>query len=829
MPTVLSEPVLASHPAIAKQIELEKQAVTEGANRYRKQVAATTKRGEGARVHAVEHSRAGWFQALRASIVRERIACRRFPDRYKRPYYAAKILELKASVLAAITVDAGLSRLLQDDGILTWTRFSYAIGNAVVAELNNNKVRKARSLQRMRSASRRLTPQRVTQWAKANLDDPEDSKKFALAVGDFLGMALLTTATVNDRDGRVYPAFKRYRAKRDGAKRPAWHVRLTDEAAATIASWHAAIQRQRPAHLPMVVQPMPWQESKTPLGKKIEGGRITANYPLVSKATRQQKEAYQHTDLTRTFEGLDAISATPGRVDPKVAVTIEHYAVAGGRLGMPRMSDDDAPPKPAEGSSEAVMAEWKAARRKWYRETIANASERENFAHSLTAMRTMQMLAREGFGRFWFDYFMDYRGRAYPRCSSYCPQQRDLWRASIHFADGKEPGEDGMRAIRIRAASLYGMDKLSLVEREAWTRDHEKDIARAAADPAAAYDFWSKADGGDAAWQFLQACFALNDAEAAAHYVIRLDGTANGYQHMAAMTLDEETAGKVNMVESTETDRPNKLYNDVAAVVARQVGLDALHDPVAALVAGRVTGSVVKQPVMTTQYDVTPAGMRSQLMDKLDFVPEDKVARVNAKGETVMVSQRWLAAVYLQKQIVAATEHLFPKPIALMRWFQTAADAFSERGELMRHTNEMGFPVVGRHVSTKTTQVRLATGMYDLRVQDPDAGVKTEKQRNTAATSVIHGNDAADMFLKGIRAVREGLSFWPNHDCYGTHAANWEAMSRLVREVFIETHADNIPTKLYHQWRGMGIDIPPPPALGSFDLNRVMASTYFVN
>ena len=812
---ILAEPLLASHPAIARQVELEKAAVTEGIARYRKLIATANKRGEGARVHAVEHTRAGWFQALRAAIVRERIACRRQPGLYKRPAYAVQILELKSSVLAAVTIDAGLSRLLRDGGELTWKRFAFAVGTAVIAELNNNKVRKAKSLQKMRASSRRVTAQRVTWWAKRNLDDPEDSKRLALAVGDFLAAALVTAATVSDRSGKLYPAFRRYRAKRGLQKNKAWHVCLSDEAVATIDSWHSAIQRQRPAHLPMLIPPMPWQESRTPLGKKVEGGRVTANYPLVSKATREQKAAYQQADLTRTFDGIAAISATPGRVDGMVATAIEHYATSGGKLGIPRMYDEDAPVRPKDTSNEAEMATWKAARRVWYKDTIATASERESFAHSLTAMRTMQMLAGEGFDRFWFDPFLCYRGRGYSRASSYCPQQRDIWRASIQLADGKEPGEEGMRAIRIRAASLYGMDKLSLVEREQWTGDHEKDIAASAKDPASNYAFWSKADGGDCAWQFLQACFALADQDAAAHYPIRLDGTANGYQHMAAMTLDEDTAARVNMTESTESDRPRKLYNDVAAVVAKDVGLDAVTNPIAALLAGKITGSIVKQPVMTTQYDVTPAGMRSQIMDKLGFIEDPK--------------QRWAAAKYLQERITAAVSGMFPRVIALMRWFQSVADAFSARGELMRHTSELGFPIVGRNVATKKTQVAMATGTYDLRIADPDAGVRTKKQRNAAATSVIHGTDAADMFLKGIRARNEGLSFWPNHDCYGTHAANWTPMNRLVREVFIDLHRDNVPMKLYREWKAMGLDIEPPPPTGSFNLDRVLDSRYFIN
>ena len=363
-------------------------------------------------------------------------------------------------------------------------------------------------------------------------------------------------------------------------------------------------------------------------------------------------------------------------------------------------------------------------------------------------------------------------------------------------------------------AGLYGMDKLSMAERDQWASDNMRDIAACARDPVANMDFWSRADKGDKAWQFLQACFALTDARAAAHFPIGLDGTANGLQHYCAMSLDEDAAPLVNLVESSESDRPQSPYAVIAKRVGEDVAADSRTNRIAAMLSGKVDTNVVKQPVMTTVYGVTPAGMREQISDKLTFIDDKK--------------DRWQASKYLQGRITSALNGQFPRAMAMMAWFRDVADVFSEAGKLMRWTTPIGFPVVSRHVSTKTTRVTLATGTFNLRVEDPDAGVSVKKQRDSSAPGIVHSIDATDMFQKGIRARQAGMAFWPNHDCYRTHAAHWRPMNALVRDTFVELHHTNIPLMLYKEWKAMGLNVPPPPERGTLDLNRARLSTYMV-
>lgn len=838
MTTPLSESLLASHPAIQKQIELEKLATIAGAARYRKDAAHSRKRGDGARTRAVERIRVGWYQAVKDAITREKAASKKNPTRYRRRHYVAAIHSLPSAVLAATTIDAGLNKLLMEGSHVSWRSFAFAIGKGVQAELNNKKVRKARRLAEMRRELRRVTRDRINTWARGvdGVDDPAKDMKEAFAIGDFLGAALMAAAHVEDRDGKLYPAIWRKKIGKQEAnpkrrKRAAWRCGLSDEALATIESWDRRISQQRPIHLPMVVEPMPWQQIPASDGTyaKMEGGRITSSYSLVSKTIKPQRDAYRTHDLSPTFDGMAAMCRTPGRVDRSVAAVIEHFAAGkGGELDIPQMEDDPSPQYTGDPANEAELTAFKRERHLWYGRCLGLASERSHFAMGLTAMRTMLNVAGEGFEKIWFDPFLCYRGRAYCRSSSLNPQQRDIWRAALQFGDAVEPGEEGMRAIRIDAAGVYGHDNLSMVERDQWTQDHMAQIIASAHDPLGNMDFWTAADGGEAPWQFLQACFALADPEAAAHYPISLDGTANGLQHYTAMGLDEDAAGIVNMLESGETDRPNSPYTVVAGDVARAVGLAASTNPVAALVAGKIERGLVKQPVMTTVYGVTESGMRTQIAANLGFIPDTRVPKVNRQGETRMVSLRNVAAGYLEKEITKSLHGQFPRAMALMQWIRDVADVHSKAGRLFSFVTPNGFPVVGRDVSQKMTKIECSVGSYQLYIDTPERGVNARRQRNSSAPNVVHAIDANDMLYKAIRARQSDLSFWSVHDCFRTHGRNWGQMNGLVREAFIDLHSRDVVGLLYAQWKSQGLDVPPPPAKGTLDLSRLRKSTYFV-
>lgn len=78
---------------------------------------------------------------------------------------------------------------------------------------------------------------------------------------------------------------------------------------------------------------------------------------------------------------------------------------------------------------------------------------------------------------------MDFRGRAYPIPPHLNHIGNDLCRGLLLFSKSKPLGEAGLRWLRIHLANVYGFDKASFAEREAFAIEHEADMRDSVRDP----------------------------------------------------------------------------------------------------------------------------------------------------------------------------------------------------------------------------------------------------------------------------------------------------------------------------------------------------------
>src|SRR5690606_10428823 len=111
----------------------------------------------------------------------------------------------------------------------------------------------------------------------------------------------------------------------------------------------------------------------------------------------------------------------------------------------------------------------------------------------------------------------------------------------------------------------YGVDKVSMDERVAWAEENTDQILRTARE-ADSDRFWEDADKP---FQFLAAAgeFAglhRSGHDHECHLPIRVDGTCNGLQHLAALMRDPFTGALVNL---TPGDKPADCYRRVATAV----------------------------------------------------------------------------------------------------------------------------------------------------------------------------------------------------------------------------------------------------------------------
>jgi DNA-directed RNA polymerase len=78
---------------------------------------------------------------------------------------------------------------------------------------------------------------------------------------------------------------------------------------------------------------------------------------------------------------------------------------------------------------------------------------------------------------------IDFRGRAYPIPPHLNHIGDDLSRGLLMFGESKPLGERGLRWLKIHLANLYGYDKASFDEREAYVMERLAEVYDSAENP----------------------------------------------------------------------------------------------------------------------------------------------------------------------------------------------------------------------------------------------------------------------------------------------------------------------------------------------------------
>jgi DNA-directed RNA polymerase len=623
----------------------------------------------------------------------------------------------------------------------------------------------------------------------AGLDRPWSRGYLDIHLGVFL-IALAARAT-----GSV-EVVKRTRHT-GGQPRAVNVVRLTDAARAEVAAdLNRAEGRILPVRRPMVCPPIPWVDLQG--GGYLTDADLDCGLPLVTHHDRPARvaalqKAVRSGQLDRVLRVVNALQATSWRVNTELRGWMARC--------VERAADDDHPM-------------WSAAAAR-----LAECAD----------------LATEP--RLFFPYKLDYRGRAYCVPESFQPQGDDAARALLEFAVGKPLGDRGAFWLAVHLADLNGgpASRGTLDERTAWTSANETDILAAAADPIG-FPFWRSAKKP---WAFLRAClewaaYRRDGVGHVSHLPVSVDGTCNGFQHLAALARDERTGRDVNLLAS---DRPQDIYQRVADAVVGHMRADADADgrsgPNAQRLArdyldrggpAAITRDVVKGPTMTAPYGSKVKGLALAIQ-------EDAVAGLSD----------WPHAWYLATTIRACVESLGERPAEVMRWLKGVTGVLADAGLGVRWVAPSGFPVVMEERVRRRVRVVLGTGRgkrRELMVDhyDPAARIDKAAQRRRVVPNYVHSMDAAHLVLTIDALLDRGLEhFHVVHDGFGVHAADVDQLNAALRQAFaamytaslLERFADDERVRADGQrtdvdWRKIG-----PPPCGDLDVAAVLDSVYF--
>lgn len=840
---------LLAGTAIDRQIEIERRSTAMGESKQRDETYNKIKSGQAAGLPPISRFVEEWIGPVAAEIRRfKREGGNDNPWDQNHIAFVTVLGKMNAERLAAITLHEMFNVLLKHPEGFPTTRMGAAIWRVVKAEMlymlakqHDRAVEdvEAKVYPKLVSRWRKATPRRILAARSKTINAQSVNEQMVklerrMRCGiDLMWCVFNACAFKPDAETTAVPAF-RIGTTPTGSKRM---VRLIWMDFTLQAHVHYALQHDaslHPLNMPMVADPIEW-------GHKRRGGRYTIRKPLIVRATRNQRKHQKEKDMPLFYRGLNWIAATKHAINPRIKEVIEQIW-AGGRDWLevpaqpplerhefPKATPDVADDKEKFSAHLKHLAEL-------HKTNQSRVGARTIFAGGLSIARSY---ANEPY--FFFDQFCDFRGRMYPR-GDYLNYASEKWaRAMLQFGKPVDPGESGRKALRIWAATCYGVDKVSYAEREKWTLDHSREIARCAA-MGLDEDFWQKADSP---WEFLAACHALTDDEAAARLPIGRDGSANGLQHLAAMTRDESLASLVNLIPG---EQPSDLYTralkEVERIIRNQgdVHVDKMHrvskkksrhvkySVMMADVLPWIKRKVCKQTFLAFGYGVTQSGAIDQIQKQMiDHGAPDN-------SETFRVS------IVLANACIRAMEAIAPAAAAVMRWMRQCARMVctegvwdkDKRGQKtgmvsMSWYNGVGFFVEQPYRNVQESEIETLVGRTVLNMASDDLPVDRKAQIRGVAPNVVHSYDQEHMILTACQMLRRGYEFYAQHDQYNCHAAHVGYMhqSALEQMAGMYQHSNRL-LDLHTHWSSLrpDLELPMPPEQGTYDPSLIASSQY---
>lgn len=550
----------------------------------------------------------------------------------------------------------------------------------------------------------------------------------------------------------------------------------------------------------------------------------------MKKHVEEYIEKFNQRDVSIEYKCVNALQHTPWRVNSFVCDVLRTAWNSGQQWqGLPPRDNAPVPPYPfavdpkfLREDQKAEFKEFKSKRNKIYTENARNLSRR------IQVERTIQ-LAEEYLAHddFWFVWQLDFRGRKYPVESFLSPQNADYSKALLEFSQSVTmDSAASAKWLAIHGANVFGVDKVSLEDREMWAYMNTENAISVYNDPLGS-KWWQEADKP---WQALAWCkewAEYNIARAAGEpYETRLpcasDGSCNGLQHLSAMLRDYEGGRAVNLTPSKE---PQDIYSDVAAKAT------ALLEKEGTLMARQlleigICRKICKRPVMIVPYSGTRHSCRDYIMEAL----EEKCKGRNPWGDNF-----FQPSLYLSGFVWQAISEVIVSAFDAMKYIKDIAKLYVENGLSFSWETPTNLLVRQHYPNSTSKRVKshLNGSLVSLRYRETDdTSIDKRKMLSGASPNFVHSLDAAALTITVSKCLDAGITdFAMVHDSYGTHSPNMPLLNDELRKAFVEMYEEHdVLLNLYTSAVATlpkEVLVPPPPAKGTLDLKEVLQSDYF--
>jgi len=543
-----------------------------------------------------------------------------------------------------------------------------------------------------------------------------------------------------------------------------------------------------PLAWPMLVEPNDWSNEQ-PGGYLLN--EVMRGHDMVRRSSGPT--CIQGETPIAFLNKIQKVSYTLNPFIVDVAETLMEKGVEVGKF-IP-IVEHPLPPKPVDIAENFDS-------RKEYRRRAAEVMNLNAQAFQRSCRTRMTMNAVKIFKdkkKFFIPWSFDYRGRAYPIPAFLTPQDTDFGKSLIKFYERVYVDDDGKEWLAFQVATTFGLDKATMKERLAWTKDNEKLITIIAEDPIGNLHEWEEVDEP---WQFLAACdeyyhCVIKCDRSFTNLPVATDATCSGLQILSGLARDASTAKLVNVLPS---DKPQDAYKVVAEHATPNVP-DSVKP--------HMDRKTVKRVVMTVPYNAKPYSNRGYIREAL----KEKGVEVEKDDLTATV-----------KAVRDAMNSVVPGPMAVMSWIESEVSNAIDRGlSEITWVTPSGFSVTQRLMKKIFQSVELQLlGRCKVRVATDDSDtVDKAHHKNATAPNLIHSLDAS---LLHLSVLRFGAPIALIHDSVLCRATDMSILSTLVRETYMHLFAEHDYLNDFASQIGAET---APPIIGDLKPESVIESTYF--
>ena len=576
-------------------------------------------------------------------------------------------------------------------------------------------------------------------------------------------------------------------------------------------------------HTPLIEKPIEW--------KGMYGGGFHSprfKYPLMkTEVDRDEFKDIPH----RTLKAVNRLQGTKWQVNKKVLevmLAVSENDMGWGDLPTTYNAKDYLTACPhADVDKEFLTEEQREDRKLWRKQSAPHYAEQESRNSKVLAVKRVLIEANrfKEYEEIYFSYFLDFRGRIYPKASNLHPQGTDYVKSLLQFTEGKSILDYRAEVyFYMQGANSFGhgLDKKTLEEKKDWVITNHARIIKCAENPLDTKSLWHEAD--EDPWLFLAFCFeyvryVYKPSTFKSHLPIAFDGSCNGLQHLSAILLDEIGGASVNL-----TSQPVKrdIYSDVRDKTMKL--LESNPEPLAAdLLKFGITRKACKRPVMIVPYAGTQRACRRYIDEQLK-----KEGALEVFGDNypevlgLYTSTVWEAiglTILKGKEIMSFLSRL-------------AKIVVNETGtNTITWVTPNGFTVKQKRTKNKCMQIKTPLGntIKSKGYIKNLVAVNTEetaanKHMTAIAPNLVHSFDACHL-QETVNNMSEGTSFAMIHDSFGCHAADAHELSEVLRQVFYDMYKDgNVLSDFINQHN---IEIDDVPVKGNLDLSLVLTDEFF--